>query len=96
MALKEVAEELGFDEKELEKKALRAFIISELRRVKAEKACILLRYKKYGVKSISDLFKLIEKDIISDVDVHDDLIKLDYLEHVEKKLIDLLKNLKLE
>jgi len=45
MALKQVAEELGFDEKELEKKALRAFIISELRKIKAEKACILLRYK---------------------------------------------------
>jgi len=27
---------------------------------------------------------LIEKDIVSDIDVHDDLIKLDYLEHIEK------------
>ena len=32
-----------------------------------------------------------EKDVISDVDAHDDLIRLDYLEHREEKLEKLLK-----
>jgi len=93
LSIKQVAMALGIDEEELERRALRALLMDELRRVRAEKASILIKYKKHGVKTFKDLLNLVEKDVISDVDAHDDLIRLDYLEHREEELEKLLKEL---
>lgn len=62
----------------------------ELRRVRAEKAAILARY---GVKGFNELWSMIEKDEIADTLAHDDIAKLDYLEHREMELEKLLREL---
>ena len=76
------------DARVVERRALRALLREELARVRAEKAAILA---KYGVSSIYDLYGLIESDRLDDTVVHDDLVRLDYLEYREKKLRDLLR-----
>jgi hypothetical protein len=68
--------------------ALRHLILDELRRIKAEKVIIL---SKYNVKSFEDLMKVVEGDKVSDVDSHDDIVRLDYLENRERELKGLLK-----
>ena len=88
MSVAEIARELGEDAKELERKALISYLRERLRRVRAEKVSIL---NKYDVKSFEELWKLIEKGEVSDVKAHDDIVKLDYLEYEEKKLLKLLE-----
>ena len=67
---------------------MRHLILDELRRIKAEKVIIL---SKYNVKSFEDLMKLVKEDKVSDVDAHDDIARLDYLENRERELEGLLK-----
>jgi len=67
---------------------LRHLILDELRHIKAEKVIIL---SKYNVKSFEDLMKLVKEDKVSDVDAHDDIVRLDYLENRERELEGLLK-----
>jgi hypothetical protein len=85
-----ISEYLGLSTEEVERRALRYLILDELRRVKAEKVLIL---SKYGVRSFEDLMRLVEEDKVSDVDAHDDMIRLDYLEDREKELENLLEEL---
>ncbi|RSN68624.1 hypothetical protein D9Q81_05775 [Candidatus Korarchaeum cryptofilum] len=85
-----ISEYLGLSTEEVERRALRHLILDELRRVKAEKVLIL---SKYGVRSFEDLMRLVEEDKVSDVDAHDDMIRLDYLEDREKELENLLEEL---
>jgi len=84
-----ISEYLGLST-EVERRALRYLILDELRRVKAEKVLIL---SKYGVRSFEDLMRLVEEDKVSDVNAHDDIIRLDYLEDREKELENLLEEL---
>ncbi len=53
-----LAEELGLSAEEVERKASEPLLGEELRRVRAEKACIL---SKYRVKSFSELMRLVEE-----------------------------------
>jgi Ribonuclease G/E len=85
-----ISEYLGLSTEEVERGALRHLILDELRRVKAEKVLIL---SKYGVRSFEDLMRLVEEDKVSDVNAHDDMIRLDYLEDREKELENLLEEL---
>jgi Ribonuclease G/E len=85
-----ISEYLGLSTEEVERRALRYLILDELRRVKAEKVLIL---SKYGVRSFEDLMRLVEEDKVSDVNAHDDIIRLDYLEDREKELENLLEEL---
>ncbi len=85
-----VARILGINAKEVERKALNAFIREELRRVRAEKAVILARY---GVRDFRELWRKIEEGIVDDTDAHDDIVRLDYLEHKERELERLLEEL---
>jgi len=85
-----ISEYLGLSTEEVERRALRHLILDELRRVKAEKVLIL---SKYGVRSFEDLMRLVEEDKVSDVNAHDDMIRLDYLEDREKELENLLEEL---
>lgn len=89
-SLKSVAHTLGIDVKEAERRALYALIREELRRVRAEKVAILTRY---GVRGFNELWRKIEEGIIDDTTAHDDVVRLDYLEHREKNLEKLLKEL---
>ncbi|RSN76690.1 hypothetical protein [Candidatus Methanodesulfokora washburnensis] len=81
---------LGLPAEGVERRALRHLILDELRHIRAEKVMIL---SKYNVKSFEDLMKLVEEDKMSDVDAHDDIVRLDYLENHERELEGLLKEL---
>ena len=90
VSIDSVAKVLGISPREAEMKALRALIREELRRVRAEKALILARY---GVESFSELWRKVEEGIIDDTVAHDDIVRLDYLEHREEELKKLLREL---
>ncbi len=88
--LKIVAHRLGISVEEAERRALYALIREELRRVRAEKAVILARY---GVRGFNELWRKVEEGAIDDTIAHDDIVRLDYLEHREKELEKLLREL---
>ncbi len=88
--LKSVARILGITVEEAERRAIIALIREELRRIKAEKILILSRY---GVRGFDELWRRIEEDSIDDTVAHDDIVRLDYLEHREMELEKLLKEL---
>jgi len=88
--LKIVAHRLGISVEEAERRALYALIREELRRVRAEKAVILTRY---GVRGFNELWRRVEEGAIDDTIAHDDIVRLDYLEHREKGLEKLLREL---
>jgi len=90
ISFESVARTLGISVEEAEKRAIIALIREELRRVRAEKALILSRYSVRGFK---ELWRKIEEDAVDDTVIHDDIIKLDYLEHREKELEGLLREL---
>ncbi len=70
---------------------VKVLVVGELERVRAEKKAIL---EKYGVKDFEELWRLIEEGVLSDVDAHEDIVRLDYLEHLEEQLEELLEELK--
>ncbi|MEB3806401.1 MAG: hypothetical protein GSR73_02670 [Desulfurococcales archaeon] len=90
ISLENIARILGISVGEAERRAVKALVREELRRVRAEKASILARY---GVKRFDELWRLVEEDAIDDTTIHDDIVRLDYLEHREKELEKLLKEL---
>ena len=93
MVLRDVAKKLGLGEYEVEVRAACALVLEELRKVRVEKAQILIKYAKYDVKGFKDLFRLVEEDILCDTEVHEDLTRLDYLEYREKELEKTLREL---
>ena len=90
ISLRSVARTLGISVEEAEKRAIIALIREELRRVRAEKALILSRY---GVEGFDELWRKVEEDSIDDTIAHDDIVRLDYLEHRERELEKLLREL---
>ncbi len=89
-SFKTIARTLGIDVKEAERRALYALIREELRRIRAEKITILARY---GATGFDELWRKIEEGTINDTIAHDDIVRLDYLEHREKELEKLLREL---
>ena len=83
ISLRSIANILGITVEEAERRAIIALIRDELRRVRAEKAVILARY---GVRGFDELWRKIEEGAIDDTTAHDDIVRLDYLEHREKEL----------
>ena len=73
--------------------AIKSFVELQLQKIRAEKMSLTAKYSGYGVRSFRDLMSLVEKGILSDVDIHDDLIRLDYLESREKELTEFLRKL---
>ena len=90
ISLRSVARALGISVEEAEKRAVIALIREELRRVRAEKVLILLRY---GVRGFEELWHKIEENSIDDTIAHNDIVRLDYLEHRERELEKLLREL---
>ena len=89
--LRTVARALGITVEEAERRAVTALIRGELRRIRAEKASILSRY---GIRGFDDLWRRIEEDTLDDTLAHDDIVRLDYLEHKERELERLLRELR--
>lgn len=90
ISLKSIAHSLGITVKEAKRRALCALIREELRRVRAEKTAILVRY---GVRGFEELWRKVEEGVIDDTVAHDDIVRLDYLEHRERELGRLLREL---
>ncbi len=88
--IESIARVLGIAVKDVEKRALRALIHEELRHVRAEKILILARY---GVREFSELWRKVEEGTIDDTIAHDDIVRLDYLEHRERELKKILREL---
>ena len=91
--LRSVARALGITVEEAERRAIIALVREELRRVRAEKILILSRY---GVKGFDELWRRVEEGSVDDTVAHDDLVRLDYLEHRERELERLLRELGFE
>ena len=89
-SIESIARVLGINIKDVERRALRALIYEELRSIRAEKILILTRY---GVREFSELWRKVEEGTIDDTMAHDDIVRLDYLEHWEKELERILKEL---
>ena len=58
VSLRSIARSLGISVEEAKKRALYALIREELRRVRAEKAVILVRY---GVRDFNELWRRVEE-----------------------------------
>jgi len=89
-SIESIARVLGITVKDVERRAFRALIHEELRRVRAEKILILARY---GVREFSELWRKVEEGTIDDTIAHDDIVRLDYLEHRERELKKILREL---
>ncbi len=89
-SIESVARVLGITVKDVKRRALRALVYEELRRVRAEKILILARY---GVRGFSEFWRRVEEGIIDDTIAHDDIVRLDYLEHRERELERILREL---
>jgi len=90
ITISRVAKELGLSIEEAERRAIELLVRDELRKVIAEKQLILNKYK---VSSFEELMDKVEAGELSDVDIHDDIVRLDYLEYREKSLRKMLKEL---
>ena len=76
MTLKQLARQLKTDPQKLEKYASRVLIKNALRSVEAE---LFVLMKKYGVSSVDQLDKKIQKGDVSEETVGEDFFRLDYL-----------------
>ena len=88
MSIARISELLGMSPKELEREAVRSFLLKELRKVRAE--AIMSRY---GVKSIEELDGKVRRGELRETDVLEDLMRLDYLMDREERLKELLKEM---
>ncbi len=89
-SLSKIAKELGLNVREARARSIRLLVLDELRRVLAEKQLIL---NKYGVSCFKELMEKVSDGSLSDVDIHDDIVRLDYLEYREKTLRRILNKL---
>jgi hypothetical protein len=83
----ELAQEFALSEQDLITQGLKAFIVEQLRVLRAEKRA---RCAKFGVTSLEELDKLIADGLVEEEDILDDFQNVDYLtariEHLERLL----------
>lgn len=87
MEIKEVSKTLGIDEDELVREGVKAYLESELRKVRAEAFSILSKYK---VGSFMELDEKISKGELSETETFEDFTRLDHLESRKAKIMSLL------
>ena len=73
----EVAKVLNMNQEGLQRESLRTFLERELRNIEAE---IYKIAAKHGIKSIFELDEKLKRGAITEEDVLDDFMELDYLE----------------
>jgi hypothetical protein len=81
----EVAKVLNMNQEGLQRESLRTFLERELRNIEAE---IYKIGTKHGIKSIFELDEKLKRGAITEEEMRDDFMELDYL---ESKRDDLLK-----
>jgi hypothetical protein len=83
----ELAQEFALSEQDLISQGLRAFVVEQLRVLRAEK---LARCAKFGVASLEEMDKLIADGSVEEDEILDDFQNVDYLtariEHLEHLL----------
>jgi hypothetical protein len=77
------SKEMKVKEDEVITGGIRVYIRSELGKIEAQ---LYSLYRKYGITSTADLEHKIEKGIVVESDVFDDLTRIDYLEAEKNKL----------
>lgn len=87
-SVNELSKKIGIKEDELVAAGIRAYIKSELGKIEAQLHTL---YHKYGIKSIKELERAIEKGTVVESDVFEDLTKIDYLEAEKTKLKKLIR-----
>ncbi|MGB8217557.1 MAG: hypothetical protein WCE94_09690 [Candidatus Methanoperedens sp.] len=87
IALQKLSKQIGIKEDELVAVGVRAYIKSELGKTEAQLHAL---YHKYGIKSIKDLERTIEKGTVVESDVFEDLTKIDHLESKKTKFKKLI------
>jgi len=86
----QVAEKLGLPAQELELTSLRVFLNHRLRLVESQ---LLLLMQKYGVKTVSDLDKVIQNGAIHESGSFEDFFEFDNLEAERDIILEALKEL---
>jgi len=88
--LHKISKEIGIKEDELVTSGVRAYMKSELGKIKAQLHSL---YHRYKIKSVKDLEHAIEKGTVVESDVFEDLTRIDYLESEKNKLKRLLRTI---
>ena len=83
--IEEVAKSLSMNREKLERESLKTFLEKELRNIEAE---IYKIGAKHGIRSIFELDEKLKRGTITEEEMRDDFMELDYL---ESKRDDLLK-----
>jgi hypothetical protein len=77
-------------EEELVKRGVKAYLETELRKIRSEMLDVLVKYK---VGSLKELDAKVSRGELSESDTFDDFTKLDYLESMKEKTEILLGRL---
>jgi len=83
--IEEVAKSLSMNREKLERESLKTYLEKELRNIEAE---IYKIGAKHGIRSIFELDEKLKRGTITEEEMRDDFMELDYL---ESKRDDLLK-----
>ncbi|MGB3460097.1 MAG: hypothetical protein WBB08_12580 [Halobacteriota archaeon] len=83
--IEEVAKSLSMNREKLERESLKTYLEKELRNIEAE---IYKIGAKHGIRSIFELDEKLKRGTITEDEMRDDFMELDYL---ESKRDDLLK-----
>jgi len=86
----DVALRLGLSPQELERQSLRLFLRQQLRLVESQ---LLGLARKYGVQTVTELDKLVQKGQIHEAEAFEDYFELDYLEAQRTTLLESLQEL---
>jgi hypothetical protein len=85
-----IALKLKLSPQELERASLRLFLTHRLRLVDSQRLSLA---HKYGVRTITELDKLVQRGNIHETEAFEDYFELDYLEAERAALLDSLKEL---
>ena len=86
----EVAKALNINQEGLEKDSLKTFLEKELRNIEAEIYRIAARH---GIKSILELDEKLRKGEVTEEEIRDDFMELDYLESRKDSVLSAMEKI---
>ena len=89
--LEEVAKALNISQEGLQKESLKTFLEKELRSTEAEIYRIAV---KHGIRSILELDEKLKKGKVTEEEMLDDFMELDYLESRKDELLKAIEKIK--
>jgi len=87
----EVAKALNINQEGLEKDSLKTFLEKELRNIEAEIYRIAARH---GIKSILELDEKLRKGEVTEEEIRDDFMELDYLESRKDSILSAIEKIR--